>query len=95
MQLSLTPGGPPLSVPYDCTVNGFMARIADFSPGVTAEGYIGPATYLASITGSIRHHAACGDSLANAVVDSGDRLISSGISFVTNPKNAIASAYPA
>lgn len=95
MQLSLTPGGAPVTIPATIGVDVIYGRVADFSPNITAEGYIGPSTYIANITGTIRHHAACGDAVSNAVVDTAARFASSGISFVSDPKNAIAPAYPA
>lgn len=93
-QFSLTPGGSALTVPSNITVGSFAARIQNFAPDFTAEGFVGPAAYIANITGAIRHHAACGDSVSSAVTASSARLTTSGVTFGADPKNAMTTAYP-
>lgn len=92
-QLSLTPGGAPLTVTSAVTVSYFFARVQNFAPNITAEN-IGPAAYIANINSAVCHHAALGDTVSTALSESGEKLVASGISFVGDPKNAIESAYP-
>lgn len=92
-QLSATPGGAPIPVTADVTVGKFFARIQNFAPNVTAEA-LGPSTYIANITSAIKHHAAVGDFVPTALAEASAKLAASGISFVSDPKNAFSSSYP-
>lgn len=92
-QLALTPGGSPITVTSDVTVSTVFARVQNFAPNITAEN-ISPSAYIANINSAVRHHAALGDSVATAVTESAEKMSASGISFVSDPKNAIEAAYP-
>lgn len=93
-QLAATPGGAAITVTSSVTINRWLCRLADAGTLWSFEGFSGPQTYVANIYGAIRHHAACGDSVASVRAAQDANLSASGTSFVSQPKNAMATTYP-
>lgn len=94
-QLSATPGGSVITVTSNAVVTGFYCRLANFAPHYSFENVSSPAAYVSNIRGSIRMHEASGDSFINAArVDADARLVTAGVTFTSDPKNAFAAAYP-
>ncbi len=94
-QLSATPGGSPLTI-----INGAFygpgLRIANFAPTLTYEDDLSPQSYLANVTGAIRHLNAIGcTGLTAAVADMDARVVSGAVDYSGVPKNAMASTLPA
>lgn len=94
-QLAETPGGTPLTVSADGSVPGFMCRLQDAGTLFSFEGSAGPSSYVANLYAAIRHHEACGDTVvASARAAQDANLSASGVTFGSEPKNAMAAAYP-
>ena len=93
MQMALTPGGPPVTIPTNASGLPIFARVANFSPYATAE-YSGNSAIMANVCGCIRHHVACGDSIPTALADSNAKIALDGVTYTDDPKNAYVSAYP-
>ncbi len=93
-QLATTPGGSPLTVSANVTVTSVAARVQNFSPNLSFEGPVGPQQYISNVTAAIRFHAACGDSVPDAVTESSAKLSAAAISFTGNPKYALATSFP-
>ncbi len=93
-QLSLTAGGPPITVGAD--VNHpevfLWANLANAAPYTTFE-YTGNSAIMANICGAIRHSVACGETLPNALSASNSKI--AGTAYADNPKNAYVASYPA
>lgn len=95
-QLSLTPGGAPIALPLDiASYTGPFVRLSNFAPDTTFEGYPGAGNHMDGVNAAIQHHAACGDNMSIASPASAEHITRAGTVFTSNPKNAMASAYPA
>lgn len=94
-QLATTPGGSPLTISADSSVPGFMCRLQDAGTLFSFQGVASPSSYVSNIYGAIRHHLACGDTVvASARTAQDANLTASGVTFTSDPKNAMATAYP-
>jgi hypothetical protein len=94
-QLSLTPGGSPITVTSNAVVAQFWARLQNFAPHFSAENDLsGPDSYIANIASAIRHHKAVGDSVTGAETEVSALLSTAATVFSTDPKNALVAAYP-
>lgn len=95
-QLSLTPGGSPITVTTNIAVQGVWARLQSFAPYWSAETNNASSDgYLSNIASAIKHHAAAGDAeIAAAATRAAALLAAAGTSYTSDPKNAIAATYP-
>lgn len=94
-QLALTRGGSPITVTSASAISLFAMRVQNFNPRFSYEGYDTTDGYCASWTGAMRHLVACGESgVAGARTRQDQLFANAGISFASDPKNAMAAAYP-
>lgn len=90
-QLSETPGGSPITITADVSVERLWGRVQDFSPNTFAAGLT---NYLESVVGAIRHHKACGDSIDGALTEANAAIAAHHPDLTDAPKYAMVSAYP-
>lgn len=93
-KLALTPGGAAITVTSGTAINLFMARLQNFSPRWSFEGYTGADAYVANIYGALRHLEACGESVTASRTRQDALLAASGTTLTGNPKNAFLPTYP-
>jgi len=96
-QFSATPGGSPLTVVRNLTMNGgtYYANIQDRVIGLEAGGSGGPQGYLASSTGCLNYHDLLGDDVSLASTELRAHLAYEAPDLASNPKFAYQPTYPA
>lgn len=95
-QLALTPGGAPLTLTSNTAIGTWFCRVANAAPLFSFEGIGSNTAMVANYYGALRHHIACGDTVAAAARISQDaKWAATGTTFTSDPKNAMAVEYPA
>ena len=95
-QLSLTAGGAALTLTSNAAIGSWACRVANAAPQFSFEGFGGNAAYVANFYGALRHHIACGDTNVSSARTAQDaRWALTGTTFTSEPKNAMATEYPA
>ena len=94
-QLALTPGGSPITVTSSAAINLFAMRVQNFDPRFSFEGYDTTDGYCSNWTSAMRHLVACGETTVAGAQARQEQLFSnSGVSFASDPKNAMAASFP-
>lgn len=90
-QLAASPGGSPIDVPSDITVSLYMARLQNFDP----ELFVGDNNYVGIMSSAIRYMLLSGDTTLAAAKTKIDASVTGlPLNFSTDPRNAMADAYP-